>query len=143
MPIESNAIETMVITNDITVFGKEVTSFPNGIGDSFDHLIKSLPDGETRSYYGISFMKGDKMIYFAMAEEKFRGEAKQYSFREMVIKKGNYLATTLYDWMPKTHLIKNQFERLMKHPAANNETPAIEWYKNDNEMMCLLRKKLD
>jgi hypothetical protein len=139
--MEHSEIKTMVITNDITVFGKEVTSFPNGIGESFDHLMKTLRDGETRSYYGISYMKGNSIIYFAMAEEKFSGEAKDYNFPEMVIQKGNYLATTLYDWMPKTHLIKNQFEMLMRHPDAKNETPAIEWYKNDHEMMCLLRKK--
>ena len=139
--MKQSEIKTMVITSDITIFGKEVKSFPNGIGDTFDHLAKTLPDGEHRSFYGISYMKGDGIVYFAMAEEKYSGEAKQYNFPEMVIPKGNYLATTLRDWMPVTHLIKNQFEMLMQHPAANNETPAIEWYKNDNEMMCLLRKK--
>jgi hypothetical protein len=139
--MEQSQIKTMVITNDITVFGKEVSAFPNGIGESFEHLMKTLPDGHARSYYGISYMKGKSIIYFAMAEEKFPGEAKQFSFPEMVIQKGNYLAITLYGWMPKTHLIKNQFEMLMQHPAANSETPAIEWYKNDSEMMCLLRKK--
>jgi hypothetical protein len=139
--MEQNEIKTMVISNDITVFGEEVTTFPQGISNSFDQLMKTLPNGKTRSYYGISYMKGDKIIYFAMAEEKYSGEAKQFNFPEIVIKKGSYLAITLRDWMPKTHLIKNQFEMLMQHPDANNETPAIEWYKNDHELMCLLRKK--
>ena len=44
------------LKNDIPVFGFEVKSFPVGIGDAFDKLVKKLPEGFGRDYYGISFL---------------------------------------------------------------------------------------
>jgi len=55
----------LIFENDVKVFGIEVKTFPAGIGEAFDELIKRTGDcaGE-RNYYGISSMNNDgKMIY--------------------------------------------------------------------------------
>ena len=77
-------MEKYNLSNDITVFGIQVKTFPSGIGEAFDELIKKTGDrAGARAYYGISEFKDGKMIYYAVAEEKVKGEAKKYGYEEL------------------------------------------------------------
>ena len=80
--------KNIIFTNDVKVFGIQVKTFPSGIGEAFDELIKKTGDAVTRSYYGISEFKDGKMIYYAAAEEKFNGEAEKYNYEKFTIEKG-------------------------------------------------------
>lgn len=135
-------MEKYDLPHDITVFGRQVKTFPSGIGEAFDELIKMTGDraGE-RSYYGISEFKGGKMVYYAVAEEKVDGEAEQYNYEKLKIQRGEYLTSTVIDWQKKTDCIKDVFYEIIQDPRVNKTKPAIEWYKNDNEMMCLVKMK--
>ncbi len=130
--------------NDVKAFGITVLTFPAGIGEAFDELIKKTGDcAGSRNYYGISEFKNGKMFYYAVAEEKSPGEAEKYEYERFTIEKGDYLATTLNDWKNKTNCIKDIFSEIIKDPAVNKTKPAIEWYKDENEMMCLVKMKED
>ena len=133
-------MENYKLKNDINVFGFEVKTFPNGISDAFDSLVKKIPEGFGRDYYGITFRNPEnKMVYVATAVEKEQGEAEKYQCDRYTIKKGDYITETLWDWRKKTDLIKYVFERLF-HVAQGNPTgPCVEWYKDDNEMVCMVR----
>lgn len=133
-------MEKLDIQNDIKVFGLRVTSFSNGIGEAFDELIKKTKDcaGE-RNYYGICEFKNGEMFYYATAEEKMPGEAENYNYETFNIKSGKYLSETVNDWRSKTNCIKDVFGEILKDELADNKTPAIEWYKNDKEMMCMIK----
>jgi len=73
-------MEKHLIPHDLPVFGIQVTHFPEGIGESFDQLIKMISGKFDRGYYGISFMDPNgKMVYFATALEKEPGEAKNHN----------------------------------------------------------------
>ncbi len=80
-------MEKLTIENDLKVFGVQVKTFPLGIGEAFDKLVKMLPGGFDRSFYGISYMEGDKMIYYAAAEENMPGEAEKYSCERLYHRK--------------------------------------------------------
>ena len=133
-------MKTVNLPNDITIFGTQVKTFPLGIGDAFDKLVKMIPGGFNRSYYGISYMENGKMVYYAAAEELNPGEAEKYSCKRMTIEKGEYLAETLHDWRSKTDQVKDVFEQLVADKRTDKTKPAVEWYKDESEMLCMVRK---
>ena len=134
-------MEKIDLKTDIKVFGIEVKTFPMGISEAFDELIKKTGDqGGARDYYGVSSMNKDgKMIYKAVAEEKYEGEAKKYNYEESTIKKGAYYFEVLKDWRNKTQCIKDIFGEMIKDAHVDKTKPAVEWYKNDNEMLCMIK----
>jgi len=134
-------METYHIPQNITVIGNQVKTFPNGIGEAFHELINVLPDGHSRVYYGISWCIGNKIIYIAATEQKNEDEAKQYNCETYTIEKGDYLCIPVFDWQSKTATIKHVFEEIMKDARADSHSPAIEIYKNDKEMLCLVAVK--
>ena len=130
------------LTDDLTVFGVRIKNFPAGIGGAFDGLIKMLPGGFDRSFYGISEWNGNGMIYRAAALETYKGEADQYPCERYTIEKGAFLYTVITDWRPKTSRINGVFGELMKDVRFDRTKPSVEWYKNEQEMWCMVRKIL-
>ena len=134
-------MEKYILPDDVKVFGIQVKSFPDGIGEAFDSLVKILPGGFNRSYYGISYMKDGAMVYIAAAEEKDKGEAQKYNCERYTVEKGEYLTETLKDWRKKTDCIGDMFHRMMRDSHVDKTKPCVEWYKNDDEMLCMVRSK--
>jgi hypothetical protein len=125
---------------DIKVFGFLVDTFPAGIGDAFDILIQKTGDcAGARNYYGLSEFKDGKMVYYALAEKKFPDEAEKYNYEKFNIEKGNYLTVNVFGWQKKTDCIKDVFSEIIQDPRVNKTKPAIEWYKSEDEMMCLVQ----
>src|SRR5262245_35026447 len=132
-------MEKYKIKNDITVFGFEVKTFPNGIGEAFDSLMQKVPDGFGRDYFGISYEDKNKMVYLATAEEKERGEDEKYDCERYTIKKGDYAIETVRDWRKKTDSIKHVFEKMFESLKGAATGPNVEWYKDDKEMLCMVK----
>jgi hypothetical protein len=133
-------MEIFNLPHDVKVFGFRVTSFPAGFGEAFDSLIKMLPGGFDRPYYGIRYIDKDgQMIYIAAALEKYGGEAEKYNCERYIIEKGEYVTVTVYDWREKTGSIKEVFHEIIRDSRVDKTKPAVEWYKNDHEMMCMVQ----
>lgn len=133
-------MEILNLTTDLKVFGKQVKTFPNGIKEAFDELIGMVPDGMQRSHFGLSYMTPDKkIIYYVACQEKQEGEAENLKCERFIIEKGEYLTVTLKDWMTKTDSIKDVFGEMMRDGRVDKMKWAVEWYKNDDEMMCMLK----
>jgi hypothetical protein len=133
-------MEIYNLPEDVKVFGFTVESFPAGIGEAFELLIKAIPGGSDRSYYGISYLdENGQMIYKATALEKFESEAGKYIYDRYLIEKGEYLSVPVYSWREKTNCIKDVFYEIIQDNRVDKTKPAIEWYKNDHEMMCMVR----
>ena len=130
-----------IIEKDIKAIGKIVTTFPMGIDQAFQELVKKIPGGFTRPYYGIGQCIDGKIIYVAAALEKFEGEGKQFGLQTYKIEKGNYLAEVVTDWRNKTDCIKDVFEDMYKDERADRSAPSIEIYENDSVMQCLVKMK--
>ena len=128
------------LKNDIKVFGLHVQSFPNGIDKAFDELIKKTGDSAgNRNYYGISEFKNGKMYYYAAAEEKQDGEAEKFNYESYTIKGGEYFTETLKNWRAQTNCIKDIFSEMMQDNRVDKMKPCVEWYKNDEEMLCMVK----
>jgi hypothetical protein len=133
-------MEQIVIETPITVFGKLVVDFPAGISKTFDELVQLLPGGFSRSFYGISTMAPGGIKYYATAVATYPGEGKQYGCEELVIDAGVYQALCVQDWRNKTGEIHAQFKLLHQAAGTNCESPAIEWYQDDETMLCMVKK---
>jgi predicted transcriptional regulator YdeE len=128
------------LPNVLKVFGFRVNSFPEGIAEAFESLIKMVPDGFERPYYGIGYMDKDgQIIYKAAALEKYEAEAEKYKCERYTIEKGEYLTVTVHDWHKKTSSIKNVFHEIMLDSRVDKTKPCVEWYKNDDEMICMIQ----
>jgi hypothetical protein len=135
------AMERYTLQNDVKTFGFPVPTFPLGIGEAFEKLLKMVPGGFNRSYFGISYMnKSGQMIYNATALETYEGEGDQYQCKTYIIGKGEYITKTLHDWRKNTVCIKDVFRDIMQDALADTSKPAIEWYKNEDEMLCMLQE---
>lgn len=132
-------MEVIRIDTDKKVFGLRVKTFPEKIGEAFDALMKQIPEGDHRSYYGVSWMENNAVVYYAAAEQKYVDEAQKFNATEFTIGKGNYLREVLLEWMLKVGSIKDIFASMMNDPRVDLTQPAIEWYKSDQEMWCMMK----
>lgn len=133
-------MEKIILENAVAVFGIQVKTFPAGIGEAFEWLVSIIPGGFSRPYYGVSYMDANgAIVYFATALEKDPGEAEQYHCSRFIIEAGEYLAVTVDQWRNKTECIKDVFHDIMKDHRADKTKPAVEWYKNDDEMVCMIK----
>ena len=133
-------MDTYEINKDIPVFGFQVKTFPEGIGEAFDSLIAMVPEGLNRSYYGIAYMTlKNEVVYIAAVEEKNKGEAEKNRCERYTIEKGKYVVVQVLGWRQKTDRIKDVFESMMKEKNVDLTKPCVEWYKNDDEMLCMLK----
>ena len=129
-----------LLDDDILLLGRTVPDFPTGIEAAFNALMDALPNPLQRSYYGVSTMDATgNVLYFAAAEAFGTNEAEGYDTR--VIPAGTYLARNISGWRTQTDCIKDYFGEMMQEPAYDRQSPAIEWYQNDEELVLLLRKK--
>ena len=136
-------MKTYNLKSDVKIFGSKIEDFPNGIQEAFDELIKKTgDDAGKRNYYGVSEMIDGKIIYMAAAEEKISGEAEKYNYNSSIIEKGEYLVSALNDWKNKTTCIKDICHELVQDNRTDKTKPCIEWYKNGNEMWCMIKIKI-
>ena len=132
-------MEKYILENEVKVFGVVVETFPTGIEEAFRSLMKILNEEFNRSYYGITEMKENRMIYKAVAEEKYNGEAEKYYLEKSVIEGGTYFTETIKDWRNNTDCIKDVFQKMMLSNQVDKAKPCIEWYKNNDEMLCMMK----
>ncbi|MBA2423108.1 MAG: transcriptional regulator [Chitinophagales bacterium] len=132
-------MEKFILEKDLKVFGVEVENFPEGIGDAFDKLVNMISGEVDRSYFGISITTDKGFSYKAVAEEKYDGETENYNCDRYIIEKGEYLSVTLNDWRKKTDSIKDIFHEMFHNAVIDKTKPCVEWYKNDDEMLCMVR----
>lgn len=132
-------MEIIKIKENISAFGFRVNTFPDGIKDAFDNLMNLVPDGIDRTYYGISYMSGDEVVYHAAVQELNPGEAEKYNCERYTIQRGEYTADRVHQWMKKVHTIKDIFGAMLHDDCPVEDRPAIEWYLNDDEMICMIR----
>lgn len=134
-------MEKYRIEENLSVFGKEVKTFPTGIGQAFDELVALFPKDDERPYYGISLCTENGIVYHAAALEKFDGEAESHRCERYTIEKGDYLAVSITDWQEKTDMIGEVFKTMFTDERCDPSKPSVEIYKNMKEMVCLVKER--
>ena len=133
-------METYTFENDVAVIGSKVSIFPMGISEAFGSLMAMLPHGKERRWCGISYLDGEGNIqYYTAAEELTGEEAQAYNLDKFTIEKGEYLKEKIVDWRSHTGCMKDVFHDMMKDGRIDKTKPCVEWYKDDNEMFCMIK----
>jgi hypothetical protein len=132
-------MEKITIENGIKLVAKQVKTFPLGIGQTFDNLINTLPKEGERACYGISWMEGERVIYYAAAEQKGTSELRDFALEPWTIESGEYMAIPITNWREKLDSIKDVFHNLMQDERTDKLKPCVEWYKTDAEMLCMMK----
>lgn len=75
-----------------------------------------------------------------MANEVFPDEGKRYNYEFLIIiEKGEYQTEAVHNWLSKTDCIKDVSHYLMANNKPDKDHPCIEWYKSDEEMLCMVK----
>lgn len=136
-------MQTFNLREDIDIFGYVVKDFPAGVGKAFDQLMEMLPENSDRAYYGISYMdERGKVVYIAAVEDRNDGMSEQHNCQKFTIPKGRYIAHEINNWMQDTERIREIFQAMIEEPGVDLTKPCIEWYKNDIEMVCMMKLQL-
>lgn len=132
-------METTQLNEDIKVMYVTASSFPDGVLAAHQKLHAAIPFSTERKYFGLSRPEGGAIIYKAAAEELKEGEGENLGFETMIIKKGNYITQTIYDFMKDIPAIGNTFQEMIKHPGIDPEGYCVEWYINQKDVQCMVR----
>lgn len=132
-----NGMETIRLNDVVHVIGFRVETFPLGVGDAFDNLVDKL--GSDRPYYGLSRMSAGGVEYIAAALKKSPNENGIHKLQEYTIPKGEYAVRLIRDWQRNLNAIPHVFGELLKTKGIDDTAPCVEWYKNDDEMLCMVK----
>ncbi len=133
-------MDTIKVENDITVLCVTATSFPEGISEAHEKLHNLLPTSEDRNFYGISCPNEQGVIvYKAAAEQLHDGEAKQLKCETFIIKKGDYISSTINYFHKDMGSIGKAFHELLSDSRIDPEGCCVEVYLNQDDVQCLIR----
>jgi hypothetical protein len=133
-------MEKNTLKEDVKVLCRRVTTFRLGIKEAFNSMIDLLPGGRERAFYGISYLnESGEIVYKVALSQSAEGEAEKYAREPFTITKGDYLSEKMLGWMEKTDKIKDVLMGLMEDPCFDNGYPCIEWYKSEEELICMVR----
>jgi hypothetical protein len=125
-------------TEDVALIAVTAQSFPEGIGEAFNTLMRMLPDSQERVFFGISYPNKERgLIYKAAVSQAFDGESEQYNCETFVLSKGKYLTETVKNWRGQVEKIGLAFRNLGKS-RSDIVAPGIEWYQGE-DVMCMLK----
>jgi hypothetical protein len=132
-------MENLTLDKDIYLICVRAISFPDGIKDAMVKLQQIDSSIANRTLYGISHGSDTGVIYWAAVEEGFKGEGYTFGLEQYTIKKGVYACKELKNIKGKEHKIGEAFNELLEHPQLDEMGECIERYKNENEVLCMVR----
>ena len=133
-------MEPYHIDHDIRLCCVPAESFPDGVMAAFQQLMNIFPDQQgQRRLFGVSWPDGKgSMVYKAAVEEKFQGEAERMGMEPFLLKKGEYLSTTVHNFMNDIPSIGNAFRQLVDAPGVHPNTVGVEEYISTTDVRCMV-----
>jgi len=133
-------MEIFKLEADVSIFYFNVPEFPNGIEEKFTEILHMLPDMNGRTFYGISYFNEDgAIVYNCGVNEIRKNEGKDFGGEHFLLPAGEYLSSTIHNWMSDLELIKTTLMKLMDDPRYDKNFPCIEVYKTDKVLQCLVK----
>lgn len=133
-------METYHLKHDIKVFCVTADAFPDGVQAAYDQLYAAAGQ-EGRTIYGLSKPQNGTIVYKAAATEKFDGEGEQLGLETFVIPAGEYSAASIHNWRANMDKFGPTFQALLDNPKLDWSSWCIEWYKTDDEVICMVKLK--
>ena len=133
-------MEPYHLDHDIRLCCVSAKSFPEGVMAAFQQLMNIFPDQQGhRRLFGVSWPDGHGgMIYKAAVEEKYKGEAERMGMETYLLKQGEYLSTTVHNFMNDIPSIGKAFSHLVDAPGVHPNTVGVEEYINPTDVRCMV-----
>ncbi len=132
-------MQTIQVKNDMKLFYVTATSFPDGVLEAHQKLHALVPFSITRKFFGISRPENGVIIYKVATEELTEGEAEELHCDTFILKRGNYIAEVIYDFMKNIPAIGKTFNELLTYPGIDPDGYCVEWYINNKDVRCMVR----
>ncbi|MCL5031019.1 MAG: transcriptional regulator [Bacteroidetes bacterium] len=133
-------MEKYFLEDDIKLICVPAKSFPDGVMEAFERLAKKTSSKNGRNLFGISYPgKDGKIIYKAAANKLFDGEAEELRCESFTVKKGNYNAIFISDFMNNISDISKAFNEILKDPLIDPNGCCVEMYLNEKDVRCMVR----
>lgn len=134
--------EIIHIDKDIRVICVTAKSFPDGVMDAHQEIHSQVPFSMNRKYFWISYPDEFwEIIYKAAIEEEYDWEASELWYDTFIIRKGNYINHTVFDFMEDIQGIGITFKELLTNPDIDQKGYCLEWYFNDTDVRCMVPLK--
>jgi len=133
-------MEPYHLNQDIRLCCVAAKSFPDGVMAAFQQLMNIFPDQQgQRRLFGVSWPDGKgSMVYKAAVEEKFQGEAEKLGMEPYLLKSGEYLSTTVHNFMNDIPSIGKAFSQLVDAPGVHPNTVGVEEYISTTDVRCMV-----
>jgi len=132
-------METIVFDKDLKVLYVSAKSYPEGIFEAHQELHRLIPFSTQRKYFGISRPENGEIGYKAAAEEMALGEAQKLGCDTLILKRGNYICLTVFEYLKDLSSIDRAFETLLTRSDLDPQGYCVEWYFNDKDVKCMIR----
>jgi len=133
-------MEPYHLNQDIRLCCIAAKSFPDGVMAAFQQLMNIFPDQQgQRRLFGVSWPDGKgSLVYKAAVEEKYQGEAERLGMEPYLLKKGEYLSTTVHNFMNDIPSIGKAFRQLVDAPGVHPNTVGVEEYISTTDVRCMV-----
>lgn len=139
-------METYRLDQDIKLLCVKAESFPDGIIAAQDKLIAMTSGDSKSSYFGVSYLYDDKILYMAGVQTKERNENLLPGCEAFTLKAGNYISVYVSDFVQQTSLIEKTFKMLLDDPGIDPNGCCVECYLPEgcnpataNDVRCMIR----
>lgn len=143
------------IKNDIKVMFVQATALePEAFQEAFNQLEVKLStkassgDQARRSFldgyevYGKTAMEDGQVVYRACAKESVEGESNEAGLPVDIVEAGVYNSLLLENWTEKMPQISTIFGEMLALPETEPSSICLEYYKDNNEMIMLVKRKI-
>ena len=135
-----NPMEIYKLDSPIIIITEKASDFGKGIGEAFVRLAEKLDNkGQKRDSYGIVLKEEDGMNYYAAYTELYKGEAIEKSLPSFTISSGNYFSIQVREWNKNILHIGPTFDQILKSGKVDTSSPCIEFYKTEEELICIVK----
>ena len=135
-----NPMEVHIMDSPVLVIIEKAEDFGKGIGEAFVRLAEKLENkGQKRNCYGIVLKEDNGMNYYAAYTELYDGEAIEKSLPTFTIASGNYYTIRIEEWNKNILHIGPTFDQILKSGKVYTSTPCIEFYKTEQELICMVK----
>lgn len=133
-------IKTHVFDEDIIVYCKKATSFPEGVKQAFQYMHGLVDFDPARMQIGWSeIVSEDEMNYWAGSQEIVDGEFAKHCLETKTIQAGMYFYIPVTGYMQNIPSIGQAFGELSLNANVADKDTGLEWYLSMEEVWCMMK----
>ena len=134
-------MKTRILEEPIELLCIRAKTFPEGIMEAFQEIKNRFGDQAGKECFGFTMQGESGLIYWAAIRRSAVTLSEQEGLELLTIEPGTYATQSIDHWQSKIELIGQTFEKLFSNEEVDPKSPGIEWYQNENELVCMAKMR--